>query len=199
MAIKTIVEERRRFSRHAFSPDLGISVLSPEPSILVGRLNCSEGGLCIRLEKAPEVRSMVLLQWDSDKHRARSAKMAGQIEFTGRVAWVIQRLDLRVVAPFVYDVGVEFVDPPALLRQIIARREGRQTAGMERSMREKMIPPAHIRDRDFIPRLARDGSQPARWHLVVMVDGSPCFSERYASERSAIDAWVRFKRQQARR
>ena len=34
---------------------------------------------------------------------------------------------------------------------------------------------------------------------VVSVDGVPCFSEHYASERAATEGWTRFKRQQARR
>jgi hypothetical protein len=56
-----------------------------------------------------------------------------------------------------------------------------------------------IRGRQFIPRLERDAHRPSQWHLVVSVDGAPCFSNRYPSERAALSAWSQFQRQQAKR
>jgi len=68
-----------------------------------------------------------------------------------------------------------------------------------RAASRRILEPFLARGRDFTPRLERASSRPPRWHLVVSVDGVPCFSAHYPSERAAIAAWAKFKRQQARR
>jgi len=120
------------------------------------------------------------------------------VECTGRVAWVIQRLDLRTTPPFLYDVGVEFVDPPPMLRQLIARGESLPSLRGQATP-QKFLESAVIHGRPFMPRLARVENHPMRWHLVVSIDGVPCFSGHYPSERVALAAWAKFRRQQTKR
>ena len=120
------------------------------------------------------------------------------MECTARVAWVIQRLDLRDIPPFLYDVGIEFVDPPAVLRRLLARGAG-LTVLRTQAVRARTLESAVVRGRWFVPRLERESNHPPRWHLVISVDGVACFSARYPSERAAMLAWAQFKRRQARR
>lgn len=194
MALKTLTQERRRFPRTVSGARLSINVIRPYARP-VGQVNYSEGGLCLRLDEALEVRSLIRLQVAS----ARAGN--GQrrpIECTGRVAWVIQRLDLRSIPPFLFDVGIEFVDPPPFLRWLIAQ-QGNVAPAQGRSVPARALDAAVIRGRQFIPRLERDAHRPSRWHLVVSVDGAPCFSSRYSSERAALSAWSQFQRRQTKR
>lgn len=197
MAIKTLVAERRRFPRGPLPPRAAINLLQPHTSVSVASVNYGEGGVCLRLEEAIEVRSLVRLQLTPE----RPGPVGGQprpVECTGRVAWVIQRLDLRPMPPFLFDVGIEFVDPPPVLRQLIAQRGG-LAALKKPSGKDKALEFAAIRGRHFIPHVEREGGHSSRWHLVVSVDGVPCFSGRYPSERAALAAWAKFKRQQGKR
>ena len=206
--MKTIVQERRRFPRTDSPPQVAINLLSPNASALVSRVNYSEGGLCLRVQEALEVRSLVRLQWTPGRPPGPPVARAGAgsveksdraVEFTGRVAWVIQRLDLRGGPPFLYDVGIEFVDAPPMLRQLVARAGTRLATSKDGGVTHKALSPAVIHGRRFIPQLEREFSRPSRWHLVVSIDSVPCFSQRFPSERAAVAAWARFKRQQARR
>lgn len=206
------VQERRRFSRHDAVPRLAINLIRSRQSIAADNVNLSEGGLCLRLQEELEVRSLVQLHLTSagavsheDRRpgeRSVAARRGRSVTCTGRVAWVIQRLDLREAPPFLFDIGIEFVDPPPMLRQFMAR-QGIALAAPQSTSRQaplaKALDPSLIRGRSFVPRLERLVRQDLRWHLVVTVDGVPCFSERFATERTALDAWAKFKRQQARR
>jgi len=178
---------------------LGVHMLQPQGVIAIDRVNVSEGGVCLRLPTMLEVRSLVRLQLTPNDGPAGRLR---PVECTGRVAWVVQRLDLRDMPPFLFDVGIEFVDPPPVLRQLLAQRGVRLASvrsGGRRLPRKRHPASAVVRGRTFIPRLESDASQAVRWHLVVTVDGIPCFSGRYASERLAKTAWAQFQRQQARR
>ena len=194
MALKTLTQERRRFPRSAAGARLSIHFVHPRTAS-VSHVNYSEGGFCLRVDEALEVRSLIRLQVAG----ARAGE--GQrrpIECTGRVAWVIQRMDLRSIPPFLFDIGIEFVDPPLLLRRLIAQRSGAAPAQGRRAP-GRTLDGAVIRGRQFVPRLEREAGHPAHWHLVVSVDGAPCFSSRYPSERAALSAWGQFQRQQAKR
>ena len=194
MALKTLTQERRRFPRSAAAARLSINLVQPRTASAT-HVNYSKGGVCLRLEEGLEVRSLIRLQ----VARARAGDTQRRpIECAGRVAWIIQRLDLRSIPPFLFDVGVEFVDPPPLLRRLIAQR-GNLSPLPEPSTTGKALDPAVIRGRQFIPRLTRDTHHSSRWHLVVFADGAPCFSSRYPSERAALSAWGQFQRQQAKR
>jgi len=118
MALKTLTQERRRFPRTAAAARLSINLVHPHAAS-VSHVNYSEGGLCLRLDESLEVRSLIRLQVAGAR---ASAGQRRPVECTGRVAWVIQRMDLRSMPPFLFDVGIEFVDPPPLLRRLIARR-----------------------------------------------------------------------------
>ena len=194
----TSVQERRKFPRHEPPPRFDVSLFQPQGAITAHSINVSEGGLCFRLEETLEVRSLVHLQL-TPVEGVGSGRGQRPVECRGRVAWVIQRLDLRNTPPFLFDVGVEFVDPPPLLQQWMAQPAGSVSALKARSSRQQKLEPSVIRGRQFVPRLERDSHHPPRWHLVVSVDGVPCFSGRYPAERAALEAWEQFKRQQARR
>jgi hypothetical protein len=162
----------------------------------INSVNLSEGGVCVRLDDMHdplEVRSLVRLQLTPTR-----VGMSKRVECTGRVAWVIQRLDLRSTPPFSFDVGIEFVDPPHVLRQFLNQRSD-VTPLKGRTVREKRLESAVIRGRHFIPRLEREPNHAPHWHLIVSVDGTPCFSGHYPSDRAAVTAWATFKRRQAKR
>ena len=197
------VQERRRFERQDGPQRLAITLVQPHHSVAADSVNVSGGGLCLRLQQELEVRSLVRLQLTPAAAPLEDRRPGSRsVTCTGRVAWVIQRLDLREGPPFLFDVGIEFVDPPAILRQFMARQgitlsDSKPKAVAPPAVRR--LDPAAIRGREFIPRLERHARQASPWHLVVTVDGIPCFSERFSSERAVVEAWARFKRQQAKR
>lgn len=197
MSPTTAIQERRKFPRSETQARFHIDLLRPQGLIPADSVNYGEGGLCVRLEEMLEVRSLVRLQLTAERSGVLRGPRA--LECTGRVAWVIQRLDLRNVPPFVYDVGIEFVDPPTGLRHLMAQRGVRAAALKGQSASEKTLDAALIHGRHFSPRLQRELNHPPRWHLIVTVEGVPCFSGRYPSERQAMAAWLQFKRQQAKR
>lgn len=188
-------QERRKFPRSESPTHLAITLVRPQGTLPASHINFSEGGMCLRLEEMLEVRSTVRLQvTDGASARARRA-----IECTGRVAWVIQRLDLRDMPPFVFDVGIELIDPPPMLRQFLTQPSGALTRFKAQGTAEKTLEPALIKGRQFTPRLERATHPPGRWHLVVLVESVPCFSGHYPSERAALAAWTQFKREQGKR
>ena len=210
MALTTPVQERRQSPRSDALPRFGIQLLQPQGLIAVSSVNLSEGGLCVRLDDLHdplEVRSLVRLQLTpartgASEHRGGERNsgryLSKRVECTGRVAWVIQRLDLRSSPPFPFDVGIEFVDPPPALRQFLAQRS-EVSPPKGRAVREKRLESVVIRGRHFIPRLEREPTHSPHWHLIVSVAGTPCFSGHYPSDQAAMAAWITFKRRQARR
>ncbi len=195
--MKTLTQERRRFVRSASPERLAINLLHPSSSVNPSSVNVSEGGLCFRLQNLVEVRSLVRLQLTSE--RAGLVGRLAAVECTGRVAWVIQRLDLRDHPPFLFDVGIEFVDPPLMVRQLLARHGGSLSRGKGPTIRQILWESALIRGRNFIPRLICEPHHAMRWHLVVLVSDVPCFSGHYPSERTARAAWTQFQRTQSKR
>ena len=195
--MKTTQQERRRFPRiEEFSP-LAVNLVEPRTSFPVDQVNLSRGGICLRLQEALEIHSTVKLQLTPE--RASQGKEKHPVNCMGRVAWVMQRLDLRDTPPFLFDVGIELVNPPALLKHFLADTpEGLPMPKRPAASRQKTLEPSTIKGRRFIPRLLREEGPAGRWHLVVMVDDVPCFSNRFASEREAVAAWAQFKRAQSR-
>ncbi|PIQ83191.1 MAG: hypothetical protein COV75_08630 [Candidatus Omnitrophica bacterium CG11_big_fil_rev_8_21_14_0_20_63_9] len=190
------IQERRKFSRGEIPAHLAVSLVQPDRSIAANGVNFSDGGLCLRLQQALEVRSTIRLQLAPGS--AGPPRTFKPVECAARVAWVIQRLDLRDAPPFVFDVGIEFIDPPPLIRQLLGR--GSRLAELKRPpVQAKGLEPSTVRGRTYAPRLERVANHAQRWHLVVMVDGVPCFSGHYGSEREAVTAWTQFKRREARR
>ena len=194
----SVQQERRKFPRNDARPRCEINLLHPPRAIAAGSVNFSEGGLCLRLQEILEVRSLVRLQVTPESGGGERTHRPFQC--TGRVRWVIQRLDLSDVPPFFYDVGIEFIDPPQVLRQLMAQYG--VTAAVERAgraTRERSLASALVHGKEFVPRLERTSTRPLPWHLIITVDSTPCFSHHYASERVALIAWAHFKRQEARR
>ena len=197
MVLHPVIQERRKFPRGDVQPRVAVNLLQAHRSIAASSVNIGEGGLCLRVEETLEVRSLVRLHVTPEQ--AASMKGPRPFECMGRVAWVVQRLDLRAAPPFLFDVGIEFVDPSPTLRRLLAQRGARLTTPQVRVGQAKALDSAVIRGRRFMPRLEREANHALRWHLVVSVDGVPCFSGHYPSERVAMAAWATFRRQQAKR
>lgn len=143
-----------------------------------------------------EVRSLVRLNVKPGQSAARFSR---SMECTGRVAWVTQRLDLRNVPPYLFDIGIELVNPPRFLSRWLAERAKSSPLVKARSpAANKTLETALIKGRYFVPHLDSNGPKPLRWHLVVTVDEMPCFSQRFASDRAAFQGWMQFKRRQAK-
>ena len=160
-------QERRKFSRDESHPSWEVNLLRSGHLVAADGMNFSKGGLCLRLQEVLEVRSVVRLQFTparpgdgprrsgvrsgSEEKRVDEAsgllKASRGLHCSGRVTWVIQRLDLRNAPPFVYDVGIEFVDPPPALRQFMTQGGGHQEAVKGRPVRLKTLAPAMIRGR----------------------------------------------------
>jgi len=195
--IKT-VRERRKVPRVEFQGRVELDVPQLQERLEASSMNMSGGGICVRLREALDIRSSVTLRLFAQPDRR-------PLECAGRVAWVVQRLDLRHAPPFLYDVGVEFIDPPSRFFRQFASRIGlalKPPSGVSMTSRELgrraspgAFQPTTINGRWYLPRLQQEPSSPNRWHLIVTVDGIPCFSQRYPSERKATDAWKRFKHQ----
>lgn len=189
-ALATSASDRRRITRAPWQGrvEIEVSVRGEErASALADSINFSEGGMRLRLQDALEIHASVRL-------RLFLESLKRPLLCAARVAWVTQRLDLRDTPPFLYDVGVEFVNPPSRLRQL-ALRTGvvikiPETA---RAKKSTILAPVIVRERCYVPRLKHEVIS-GRWHLVVMADGTPCFSQRYPTERKAIEAWERLKR-----
>ena len=61
MALNTLAQERRRFPRSAPGARLSVNLVHPHTAS-VSHVNYSEGGLCLRLDEAFEVRSLIRFQ-----------------------------------------------------------------------------------------------------------------------------------------
>ena len=192
-----VVQERRRLTRVDFQGRVEIDAVGPHPetrapSLPTSSINLSEGGVCVRVEHELAVRSRVVLRVFSSPRRR-------PVQCDGRVAWVMQRLDLRPAPPFLYDVGVEFLKPPDSLRRFAARL-GLPLKPVEKATPRRLrLLPATIRDRRYLASLEQERSGSNRWHVIVTVDGTPCFGQRCESLQEAKAAWQRFQRQLGRK
>ncbi|MBI2094342.1 MAG: PilZ domain-containing protein [Candidatus Omnitrophica bacterium] len=194
--MSVVVEDRRKSTRDLVGKRFEVSLIRPEGVLLADGINVSRGGICCRLNETLEVRSLVKLKIASAK-QVLSAHQA--VECAGRVMWVVQRLDLRSDPPFLFDVGIEFIKPPSLLQKLTHRRSSDTAGPRLKASAPLRLTFAQIRGRTFVPRLSRTVARPLSWHLVVTVDGVPCFSGHFASQQSAMSAWDKFKRQKTRR
>jgi len=194
MALTSIaVAERRKSPRDTLPSRVTVQLLQADRSTVAEGVNVNGGGVCLRLREMLEVRSLVqLLLTPGNGGRGRRP-----VRCAGRVTWVMQRLDLRGSPPFLFDTGIEFVNPPPSLRQTIVPGGGPAPQG--RGARSPKPGPAVIRGREYVPRVQRSDEPRPRWHLVVLAEGVPCESRHYPSERAALAAWVRFKRQRMKR
>lgn len=194
---KPAPKERRQFLRASWPADLAINLLEPSGIGSINHVNVGEGGLCFRLPANLEVKSVIRFALTRSRNRMSKTR---PMECTGRVAWVTQRLDLRSMPPYLFDIGIEFINPPSVIAGLLARQESNRPAvGALMKPRIKKLTGANIRGRQFVPRIIRDGDKAAPWHLVVSVEDVPCYSQRFASERAAVIAWVQFQRVQVKR
>ena len=194
--MKMPLKDRRRSNRVVWPADVAIHVLEPSGLAPIDHVNVSEGGLCLRLPAMLEVRSLIRFQLASGG--VRTTNRLRPMECTGRVAWVTQRLDLRNMPPYLFDIGVEFVNPPRFLARLLSQKPQIGRENVKASSSAKHLSAVTIRGRRLVPRIMRDGEKPTPWHFIVSVDDSPCFSRRFSSESAAFAAWQQFQRKQAR-
>ncbi|HBQ37482.1 MAG TPA: hypothetical protein DD714_00470 [Candidatus Omnitrophica bacterium] len=192
-----VIEERRKLRRVDFQGRVEIDPVEPRaqtqaPSLPTSSVNLSEGGMCVRVSHELVVRSRVVLRVFANPRKR-------PVECDGRVAWVVQRLDLRTTPPYLYDVGVEFLKPPESLRRFAARL-GLPLKPVDTTTSKRLrLSPATIRDRHYLASLEQERSGSTRWHVIVTVDGTPCFGQRCDSLQEAKAAWQRFRRQLGRK
>lgn len=200
IGIETL-QERRKIPRVEFQGRVELEAPPRPTHLAASSLNLSEGGICVRLQESLEVRSSVTL-------RLFAQPRSRPFECAGRVAWVVQRLDLRSAPPFLYDVGVELLNPSSRLRQFASRvgftlrpspavRVIAQSRQLSKRVSRNVLQPATINGRCYEPRVVQEPSASMPWHLIVVVEGAPCFSRRCPSEREAIASWKQFRRQAA--
>jgi hypothetical protein len=190
--------ERRRHPRSSFPSRLAVHLLEPPTSVEPEGINLSEHGLCLRLREALEVRSLVRLQLIRTAQQRRPTHRPTPVACTGRVAWVTQRLDVRTGPPFLYDTGIELIEPPAGIRSLLVRGAPQPARATARAAGDGDLRPVALRGRRFVPQLTQEPGRNTRWHLVVRADGVPCFSGHYGSARGARAAWEQFVRRQSR-
>ncbi len=164
-----------------------LEVLDSPLRVETQAVNFSERGLCLRVQEALDINSRLRVQ-------LRDQNSKRPVACQGRVSWVVQRLDLREAAPFVYDIGVEFIDRPDLLKRLATRLGLSTLPPTARNGQSRLLRPAAIRNRLHVPQLVHERGAAPRWHLVITVDGAPCFSQRFASAHGAMGAWRQFKR-----
>lgn len=178
--------DRRAAPRVDFQGRVEVAPRASASRLSASSVNLSEGGICVRLEETLELHARVLL-------RMFAAGAQKPLECAGQVAWVVQRLDLRAAPPFLYDVGVQFLKPSSRLRQWLVRTGlGRRPAAPRAA--GGRLQPAAVRGRWYVPSLEKESSARMAWHLVIRVDGAPCFSCRYPTQREAREAWRQFQR-----
>ena len=179
--------ERRSAPRVPFHGSVTLEALNSSLRVETQAVNFSERGLCLRVQEAFDINSRLRVQL---RDQGRKRPVACQ----GRVSWVVQRLDLREAAPFAYDIGIEFIDPPNLLKRLAARLGLALILPVARNGTSRMFRPAVIRNRLHVPQLTHERGIANRWHLIITVDSAPCFSRHFASAQDALEAWRRFKR-----
>ena len=180
-------QERRTSPRVPFHGSVTLEVLNSPQRVETQAVNVSERGLCLRVQESLDINSRLRMEL---REQQRKRPLACQ----GRVSWVVQRPDLSGATPFIYDVGIEFIDPPDLLRRMAARL-GLSLAvpAARHDTSGRTLRPAEIHHRLHVPHLTHEPGTSKRWHLVISVDGAPCFSRRYGSSQEALEAWRRFK------
>lgn len=188
MAVKASTDERRQAGRVRLQGRVELAVAHKPTPVAGNTVNLSEGGLCVRVEESLDVKSPVTLKLFAQP-RSRP------VECAGRVAWVVQRLDLRTAPPFLYDIGVEFVRTSAQLRQVASKLGVAVRARSGRAAKPTRLDPVAARGRMYEPRVLHAASPQGAWHLVVKADGAPCLSRHFTTERGAVEGWEQFKRQ----
>ena len=188
--MKSTTQDRRHTGRVHLQGKVELAFAHRNAPVSGNTVNLSEGGLCVRVGESLDVKSPVTLKLFPQRRRP--------VECAGRVAWVVQRLDLRAAPPFVYDVGVEFVRTSARLLQVASKLGVTVRAQSGRTAKPGLLEPVTLKGRTYEPRVLHAASPQGAWHVVVKADGAPCFSRHYTSERDAVEGWKQFKRQVVR-
>ena len=146
----------------------------------------SEGGLSVRLNERFDLHTVVRMRLSPPRARA-------PVECLGRVAWTTARMDLVAEPPYPYDMGIEFVKVPALIR--------RQLTSACQHLRQRQQPPTAvpklrpvlIGGQRYTPSLTYEGIPRPAWHLIVRAEDVACFAQRFGTAAAAVAGWKTFR------
>lgn len=185
--MNTLVEtDRRQSARLAYDGPVEIETFACSGWVSGHGRDLSEGGLSVRLNEHFDLHTVVRMRLSPPRAR-------GPVECLGRVAWTTARMDLVTQPPYPYDVGIEFVKVPAVIR--------RQLAATYEHLRRRAQPPTpvpHVRTasiggQQYTPVLTYEGIPRPAWHLIVQAEGVPCFAQRFATASEAVAGWQTFR------
>lgn len=189
----SLINDNRRDERQKFPSDWHIKVLGSASLKSIDGVNISCRGACLRTGTPMEINTQLQLRMEHRQSTLKVGKAAAE-SCLARVAWVQQRLDLRDTPPFVFDIGIEWVNEPARLIRSLFGDSPADATGMPAGAR-RLVKPWSANGREYSATLIEDLSAQVPWHLVIRVDGAPCLSRRFDSERAATNALRAFKKE----
>ena len=179
--------ERRQSLRLPFDGPVEVETTSRAGWISGQGRDLSEGGLSIRLNERFDLHTVVRVRLAPPQART-------PVECLARVAWTTARMDLAAEPPYPYDVGIEFVKVPSMIR--------RQIALAYEHLRQQPPPsptphlrPAIIGGQTYLPSVTYESVPQPMWHLIVRSDGVPCYAQRFRTSKETVASWQSFKQQ----
>ena len=193
--MNTIMEaERRQSLRLPYAGSVEIEASASGGWISGHGRNLSQDGLSVRLNKRFDLHTVVRMRLlPSTDPEAAVRRSRAPVECVGRVAWTTARMDLVAQPPYPYDVGIEFVTVPALIRRQLAityehlRRRQQPPTAVPR------LRPALIGGQWYRPSLTYEGVPRSAWHLIVRAESVPCFAQRFDTATKAVAGWKAFR------
>ena len=161
----------------------------------------SEGGLCVRLPERFDLHTVVRVRLVAERLRAALQATVASIgrapvECVGRVAWTTARMDLAPEPPYPYDIGIEFVKLPPLIRRQLTLTYERLQQRQPQSPSPR-LKPARIGGHVYDAVITREPTTDLPWHLVVRTESVPCYGARFQTAAKAAAGWDAFRRHRA--
>lgn len=185
--MNTLVEtDRRQSTRLPYDGPVEIATPARGGWISGHGRDLSQGGLSVRLNERFDLHTVVRMRLSPPRARA-------PVECVGRVAWTTARMDLVAAPPYPYDMGIEFVKVPSLIRRQLAIAYERLRRRTQPPTAIPCLRPALIGGRRYVPSLTYDGVPRPAWHLIVEAEGVPCFAQRFGAAAEAVAGWKAFR------
>ena len=191
--------ERRQSLR---VPYQGVVEIEPQgggsPVTGEGR-DLGEGGVSVRVNERLDLHTVVRMRLTPPRltDRRAPARRASALQCVGRVAWTTARMDLRAEPPYPYDMGIEFLQVPPFIKRQMTMVYRRLRQHQQAAPRAPRLRAAQIGRRFYVPSLSYDVAPQASWHLIVRIDGVPCYARRFASLNAAVAGWKAFRTEHA--
>ena len=193
--MNTIMEaERRQSLRLPYEGAVEIETSASGGWISGHWRDLSQGGLSVRLNERFDLHTVVRMRLlpsadpDAPVRRSRAP-----MECVGRVAWTTARMDLAAQPPYPYDVGIEFVKVPALIRRQLALTYEHLRHRQQPPTALPRLRPVLIGGQWYRPSLTYEGVPRSAWHLIVQAEGVPCFAQRFDTATEAVAGWKTFR------